>query len=319
MEKGERRREERERRGRKVSVFSRRGGCSPGLEPAAASEGARSPSASRPQAPRRPPVPAAGRDRRADNGEGAPSRGTRGAEGGVCRCRCGTVPLRAGGAGRGRGKRGHAAQRERGRLRGHGPERVTASVLSAASPPCVLLEGQRGEAVGNGVEGSAGGCCACPALPRCCRDAWDGPVRSSQKVKNERWGPCEAAAAPPRLHSNSLERAGPSPRVGERVRVAPAARPKGFVTAYLTPRFQAGVGSAPVTARPRPLLQPARCSCGWGRLGVVLGCARPRRGDTRLMQLQQRSTEYSSFQGSQEAVDDYVGRQGKLVCEKKSL
>lgn len=264
MEKGERRREERERRGRKVSVFSRRGGCSPGLEPAAASEGARSPSASRPRAPRRPPVPAAGRDRRADNGEGAPSRGTRRAEGGVCRCRCGTVPLRAGGAGRGRGKRGPAAQRERGPRRGHGLERVTVPVLSALCPPCVLLQGQRGEAVENGLEGRAGGCSARPALPQCYRDAWDGLVRSSHKVKNERWGPCEAAAAPPGCTVTALGRAGLSHRVGARVRVAPLARPKGFVTPYLTPRFQAGVDSAPATARPRPLLQPARCSCGWG-------------------------------------------------------
>lgn len=155
------------------------------------------------------------------------------------------------------------------------------------------------------MEGSAGGCRACPALPQCCRDAWDAPVPSSQKVKNERWGPCEAAAL------TAEERAGLSTRVGARVRVAPPARPKGFVT----PHSQAVVDSAPVTACPRPLLQPAGCSCGWGWRGVALGCARPGRGDTRLMQQQQWSTESSPFPGSQEAVDDYAGRQGKLVCE----
>lgn len=283
MEKGEKRREERERRGRKVSVFSRRGGCSPGLEPAAASEGARSPSASRPRAPRRPPVPAAGRDRRADNGEGAPSRGTRGAEGGVCRCRCGTVPLRAGGAGRGRGKRGPAAQRERGPRCGHGPERVTVPVLSALCPPCVLLQGQRGEAVGNGLEGRAGGCSvrpARPALPQCYRDAWDGLVRSSHKVKNEQWGPCEAAAAPPlRLHSNSPGKSwsfpsrgsacsGSSPRTSQRVCHALSYSPFpsrcGFRTGHSPP------------ASPAPACKVFL----W--LGVVLGCTWPRRRDSHL-------------------------------------
>lgn len=50
----------------------------------------------------------------------------------------------------------------------------------------------------------------------------------------------------------ALGRAGLSPRVG--ARVAPSARPEGFVTPSFAPRFQAGVDSAPITARRRRLL-----------------------------------------------------------------
>lgn len=205
MEKGERKGEERERRGRKVSVFSRRGGCSPRLEPAAASEGARSPSASRPQPPRRPPVPTAGKDRRADNGEGAPSRATRGAEGGVCRCRCGTVPLRAGGEGPGEARPRRTARAwPSPPAAGAARDLVTAPMLSARPfPACVPPEGQRGGAAGKRVEGSAGGCRACPALPQCCRGVWDGPVAPRRKLKMSGGALAERQLGPPRLHSNN--------------------------------------------------------------------------------------------------------------------
>lgn len=121
-----------------------------------------------------------------------------------------------------------------------------------------------GSAAGNGVQGSAGGGRARPASPQCCRDAWDGPVRSSQKVKNERRGPCGAASRPlPGCAATALGRAGVSPRVGAPVGAAPPARPRGFVTPYLTPRSPAGVGSAALTARPAPA-QPAGCWCRAG-------------------------------------------------------
>lgn len=115
------------------------------------------------------------------------------------------------------------------------------------------------------MEGSAGGGRARPASPQCCRDAWDGPVRSSQKVKNERRGPCGAASRPlPGCTATALGRAGVSPRVGAPVRVTPPARPRGFVTPYLTPRSPAGVGSAALTARPAPCSSLQGVSAGPG-------------------------------------------------------
>ena len=129
MEGGGAEADERERRGRKVSVFSRRrGGCAPKLEPApaaSASEGTRSPSASRAAAhARHPQQEQPRRQTMARESPGGPSlatpccaapcraapRDTPGRGAGSARRRCGTGPQRVAGRGQARSRRSAGAR-----------------------------------------------------------------------------------------------------------------------------------------------------------------------------------------------------------------